>query len=180
MGDRKEVVGEIKEAWAEGKAGLGGAVVINLIRERKGPGAYIVINPHNGRIIFISQFSSLYTLTSSVSVSTAVFLCSVVVCRPHLSLWWRFSHPKEAHCHAIHCVSLHNTPTHITAPLCIAFTFYKLQKRLSRMNACLSAQGSLYAGVLERVGGWAQPHLQTNYNKPFDLPVFWRNQFPSL
>lgn len=108
-------------------------MVINLIRERKGPGAYIVINPHNRRIIFISQFSSLYTLTSSVSVSTAVFLCTVVVCRPHLSLWWRFSLPKEAHCHAIHCVSLHNTPTHITAPLCIAFTFYKLQKRLSCM-----------------------------------------------
>lgn len=107
--------------------------MINLIRERKGPGAYIVINPHNRRIIFISQFSSLYTLTSSVSVSTAVFLCTVVVCRPHLSLWWRFSLPKEAYCHAIHCVLLHNTPTHITAPLCIAFTFYKLQKRLSCM-----------------------------------------------
>lgn len=43
-----------------GKTGLLGAFVINLIwerKERKGPGAYIIINPHNGKIIFISQFS---------------------------------------------------------------------------------------------------------------------------
>lgn len=73
--------GRRNEKWAKGKAGQGGAVVINLIRERKGPGAYMIINPHNGKIIFISQFSSLYTLPSSVSV----FFWSVVTRQPHFS-----------------------------------------------------------------------------------------------
>lgn len=35
---------------------------------------------------------------------------------------------------------------------------------------CMGVCIVVYA--LKRVGGRAQPHLQTNYIKPFDLPVF--------
>lgn len=150
--DRKEEVGEIKEARAEGKAGLGGAVVINLIRERKGPGAYIVINPHNGRIIFISQFSTLYTLSSSAPHSQLLCFCVLLCYAVLISCFGGDSctlrRPFVMPSAVCYCI----THLHITAPFCITFTFYKLQKRLLQMNACLSVQGCLCAGVLE--SGW--------------------------
>lgn len=45
--------------WAEAKAGLGRAVVINMLRQIKGPGAYryMIIKLHTAKIIFLSQFS---------------------------------------------------------------------------------------------------------------------------
>lgn len=76
-------MGEIK---AEGKGRLVGVVVINSIRERKEPRAYIVINPYNGRIIFISQFYIFHILFLCIAVSVLF----VVVCCPHYSFFFFF------------------------------------------------------------------------------------------
>lgn len=178
-GEGRVEVGEIKAEWTEVKAGLGGAVVINLIRERKGPGAYIVINPHNGRIIFISQFSSLYTIPSSVyccvSMLSYSLLSSFLSFYLFIYLFWVviLSPIGGPFVFTVQHTYICNTPfLH-----CIHF---ELRAHLLQVGLCVLVWWSLKDGVCVWETDWAQPHLETNYNESFDLPVFWQNQFPSV
>lgn len=113
-GGRRRRRREKKEEWAEGKAGLEGAVVINLIRERKEEKKG---QEHIWLLILIMGRSFSYP--NSPAFTPFPLLCfslchcvSVVSCSKatsFLTFWYRpppLHHTKEAFCDAIHWASL--------------------------------------------------------------------------
>lgn len=130
----------------------------------------MIINPHNMRFTFISQFSSLYTL-----LYLKLDLCVSIVCNTTKS----YTMPPWSHyIDFIKCILLYNTPTQATVfsvlyELIISFKFIA--------NECMFVSAGIYGVVCVFKSGWvSEPsHLQANYNKPFDLAMFRGNQFPS-
>lgn len=129
----------------------------------------MIINPHNVRIIFISQFSSLYTIPSAVYRSLWRYLCGLLQYDNRIIFFqWRTPHhpppPKRVTLGCHQCTSLHNIPTHATASSWSAFAFYVKQFSLW-MNACLSVQCCLYACEWG-VGGWGCVSERNHIYKP--------------
>lgn len=161
---------------ALGKAGLGGVVVINLIWEggKKRPAEYMIISPHNVEIIlsFYPRFAVC------VLISTGLFLSrSCRTSSPHLD---RHHPPFPKY---LGDSSQNSQVTHNQKQKWVFFQFRCTAYEIQTGNECVFASAGpsvcwcMCSWVW--VGEWAQPHLQTIYNEPFDLAVFWKNEFPS-
>lgn len=158
MRDRIRKRRRVEKGMKKEKTVLGGAVVINLIQERKGPGAYMIINPHNRKIIFISQFWSLYTLPSP---RLCLCFCGLLSYGKIISVFGRelpfpkrhFVMPSTVYC----CTAHQNLQQHlfVTRWFPVKFKFIADECKFvgSRVSAC---------GVCARQSGWVSSVTFTN------------------
>lgn len=149
-GGGEKWVKQKEQLSALGKTWLWGVVVINLIWEKKRPEAYMIINPHNMEIIFLSQFWSLYGLPS-VFKSLLVSSCRVAL-EHH-----RLAHIGLARLILIPRWLFPKQPYHITQiqkQKCFSNSQAHLMKYRQEMSSYLPVQGWLCADACAQECGW--------------------------